>query len=116
MRPSWAELNAAGVCLQRTVALPATLHQLSIRHLALLSGGRLAFGMQYQGPIEDAVPLVGILALDGAVRLLDVPAHLASRVRQYIGSVATDATGRWLAASAPKGNVVMVWDADSGDF
>jgi hypothetical protein len=116
MQPSLALLDAADGSLQHAVALPGALHQLSIRHLALLSGGRLAFGMQYQGPIEDTVPLVGILAPDGAVRLLDVPAPLSSRVRQYIGSVATDASGRWLAASAPKGNLVMVWDADSGGF
>ena len=116
MQPSLALLDAADGSLQRTATLPAALHQLSIRHLALLSDGRLAFGMQYQGPIEDAVSLVGILAPDGAVRLLDVPAHLAFRVRQYIGSVASDASGRWLAASAPRGNLVMVWDADSGAF
>ena len=38
------------------------------------------------------------------------------RVRQYIGSVAADASGRWLAASAPRGNVVLFWDAETGVF
>jgi hypothetical protein len=116
MQPSLALLDAADGSLQRATALPAELHQLSIRHLAAPSHGRLAFGMQYQGPLEDDVPLVGILAPDAAVQLLELPAGLGSRVRQYIGSVAADASGRWLAASAPRGNVVMVWDAESGAF
>jgi uncharacterized protein len=116
MHPSLALIDAADGSLRRQVQLPAELHQLSIRHLALLSGRRLAFGMQYQGPLEDDMPLVGILAPDGAVRLLEMPAEFGARVRQYIGSVAADAGGRWLAASAPRGNVVLVWDGQTGVF
>jgi hypothetical protein len=116
MQPSLALIDAADGSLRRAVQLPAELHQLSIRHLAGLSGGRLAFGMQYQGPLEDDMPLVGILAPDGSVRLLEMPEQFGARVRQYIGSVAVDAGGRWLAASAPRGNVVLVWDADTGTF
>jgi hypothetical protein len=116
MQPSLALLDAADGSLQRQVQLPAELHQLSIRHLAVLSGRRLAFGMQYQGPLEDDVPLVGILAPDASVQLLTLPDELGSRVRQYIGSVAADASGRWLAASAPRGNVVLFWDTEAGAF
>jgi len=116
MQPSLALIDAADGSLHRQVQLPAELHQLSIRHLAVLSGRRIAFGMQYQGPLEDDVPLVGILAPDGSVRLLEMPAQFGSRVRQYIGSVAADASGRWLAASAPRGNVVLFWDAEAGAF
>jgi hypothetical protein len=116
MQPSLALIDAADGSLRRQVQLPAELHQLSIRHLAALSGRRLAFGMQYQGPLEDDVPLVGLLAPDGAVGLLEMPAEFAARVRQYIGSVAADASGRWLAASAPRGNVVLFWDAETSVF
>jgi hypothetical protein len=116
MRPSLALIDAADGSLQRQVQLSPELHQLSIRHLAALSGGRLAFGMQYQGSPADDVPLVGILAADGTVRLLDMPEAYAARGRQYIGSVAADASGRWLAASAPRGNVVLFWDAETGAF
>jgi uncharacterized protein len=116
MQPSLALIDAADGSLRRAAQLPAELHQLSIRHLAALSGRRLAFGMQYQGPLVDDVALVGILAPDGAVQLLEMPAKFGSRVRQYIGSVAADASGRWLAASAPRGNVVLFWDAEAGVF
>ena len=116
MQPSLALIDAADGSLQRQVRLSPELHQLSIRHLALLSGGAVAFGMQYQGSPADDVPLVGILAADGGVRLLDMPEEYATRVRQYIGSVAADASGRWLAASAPRGNVVLFWDSESGAF
>ena len=116
MQPSLALIDVADGSLRRTVRLPAELHQLSIRHLAALSGRRLAFGMQYQGPPEDDVSLVGILAADGSVQLLEMPLEFRQRVRQYIGSVAADASGRWLAASAPRGNVVLFWDTEVGVF
>jgi hypothetical protein len=116
MQPSLALIDVADGSLRRAAQLPAEVHQLSIRHLAELSGRRLAFGMQYQGPPVDDVPLVGILAPDGSVQLLEMPAEFGSRVRQYIGSVAADAGGRWLAASAPRGNAVLFWDADAGVF
>ena len=116
MQPSLALIDAADGSLRRQVQLPAELHQLSIRHLAVLSGRRVAFGMQYQGPLEDDVPLVGILTPGGAVDLLEVPAEFGARVRQYVGSVAADASGRWLAASAPRGNLVLFWDAATSAF
>lgn len=116
MQPSLALIDTVDGSLRYQVQLAPELHQLSIRHLAVLSGRRLAFGMQYQGPLEDDVPLIGIMAPDGPVRLLDMPDEFGSRVRQYIGSVATDASGRWLAASAPRGNVVLIWDSETGAF
>ena len=116
MQPSLALIDATDGSLQHAIQLPAELHQLSIRHLALLSGRRVAFGMQYQGPLVDDVPLVGILAPDGSVRLLDMPDGLGPRSRQYIGSVAADASGRWLATSAPRGNVILFWDTEAGAF
>ena len=116
MQPSLALIDAGDGVLQHAARLPAELHQLSIRHLAGLSGQRLAFGMQYQGPLVDDVPLVGVLAPDGAVQLLELPEAFGSRTRQYIGSVAADASGRWLAASAPRGGVVLVWDSEAGAF
>jgi len=116
MQPSLALIDAGDGSLRHETGLSAELHQLSIRHLAVLSQGRLAFGMQYQGPLEDDVPLVGILSPDGSLRLLDMPAEFGPRVRQYIGSVTADASGRWLAASAPRGNLVLFWDAGTGAF
>jgi hypothetical protein len=47
MQPSLVLIDAADGSLREAVQLPAALHQLSIRHLAALSGRRLAFGMQY---------------------------------------------------------------------
>jgi hypothetical protein len=116
MQPSLALIDPADGALRHEARLSAELHQLSIRHLAALSDRRLAFGMQYQGPLEDDVPLVGIRTPDGSVRLLEMPLEFGARVRQYIGSVAADASGRWLAASAPRGNVVLFWDAESAVF
>ena len=116
MQPSLALIDASDGSLQHAVHLSADLHQLSIRHLAVISGGRLAFGMQYQGPLVDDVPLAGIVDPDGSVRLLGMPDEFQSRTQQYIGSVTADASGRWLAASAPRGGIVLVWEAETGAF
>lgn len=115
MQPSLVLVDVAAGALLRLVTLPAELHKLSIRHLAVLAGGRLAFGMQYQGSLEDDVPLVGILEPDGSVRFLDMPSEIGARLQGYIGSVAADAGGRFLAASAPRGNCVLLWDGATGD-
>jgi hypothetical protein len=116
MHSSLALIDAADGGLHRLITLPNHLHQLSIRHLAALHGDRLALGMQWQGSLEDDVPLVGIVGPGGEVRFLDLPEEIAGRPLGYVGSVAADAGGRWLAASAPRGNCVLFWDGDSCAF
>ena len=37
-------------------------------------------------------------------------------MRHYTGSVAFDARGTVLAATSPRGHVVTLWDAGTGDF
>jgi len=41
------------------VSLPASLHQLSIRHMAESADGTIWFGGQYEGAATDTVDLVG---------------------------------------------------------
>lgn len=94
----------------RRLVLPSELHQLSIRHLAVAADGTVGFGMQYEGPADHVVPLAGSWTPDGTVDLLIQEAAGPAATRNYAGDLAIDATGRYLAASFPRGGRVGVWD------
>ncbi len=114
MEPSLAVVDpATGESLRRLV-LPRDLHQLSIRHLAVASDGTIGFGMQHEGPPDRAVPLAGTWAPDGTVTLLPQDTAPPAVTRNYVGDLAIDAAGRYLAASFPRGSGVGVWDLRTG--
>jgi hypothetical protein len=69
--------------------------------------------MQYEGSKRDRVPLVGIHD-GGDIRLLEAPGAIERRMRHYAGSVAFDQSGRLLAVSCPRGNLITFWDARQG--
>lgn len=110
MQPSLAVIDPRNGEAARRLVLPRELHQLSIRHLALGPDGTIGFGMQYEGPAGDPVPLAGTWAPDGSVALLPQDHAAPADTRNYVGDLAIDATGRFLAASFPRGNRVGVWD------
>ncbi|MGI9435294.1 MAG: DUF1513 domain-containing protein [Geminicoccaceae bacterium] len=89
--------------------LPAEQHKLSIRHLAILSDGRLALAMQYEGSKRDNVPLVA-LADGSSIQPLLAPDMIQRQMRHYAGSVAVDRSGQLIAISAPRGGLVTFWD------
>ena len=91
--------------------LDSALHRLGIRHLAVGRNGLVAAAMQYEGPRDDLVPLVALHA-GGPLRLLSAPPAELRAMKQYCGSVAFDSSGRFIAVSAPRGNLVTFWDAD----
>jgi hypothetical protein len=111
MRLSLAYLDLASGRLRDAFGLAPRLHRLSIRHLAVNRDGLVAVAVQYEGSGRDRVPLVG-LHDGGAIRLLDAPAAIERRMRQYAGSVAFDRSGRMLAVSCPRGNLITFWDAE----
>jgi len=114
MAPSLAYIDRRDGGLLKAVRLPAERHQLSIRHLAVGRDDTVAIAMQYEGPAGDRVPLVATHRRDGPVALFDGPAEVLRSMNHYCGSTAFDASGRVLAVSAPRGNVVTFWDAATG--
>jgi len=102
----------SGAVLLRHV-LPADLKSLSLRHIALAPDGEtIAFGMQDQ---DRSVlrPLMGVLRAGGGMELLPLPEGDAGALRFYIGSVAIDASGRYVAATSPKGGMIGLWSLNS---
>lgn len=117
MQPALAYFDTIdGRMLFRT-ALPATLHQLSIRHLDIAADGRTALCMQYEGPKRDRVPIAAVQSGDGPIQILDLPDHVASRTQNYAGSVRFDRSGCVVAATCPRGNMAVFWDlTEAGRF
>jgi hypothetical protein len=114
MRPSLAYIDARDGRLLERVALADSLHQLSIRHLALAADGTVWFGCQHMGPANERPPLVGRHRRGHAPDLFAGPDEVLRNCRNYIGSVAADPAGQIIATSSPVGNQVLYWDASSG--
>lgn len=111
MEPSLAYIDTrTGDVLERHVLAPS-LHQLSIRHLAVAAGDLVVFGCQYEGPAADFPPLLGFHRRGEAPVLVAAPGASHTRMKNYIGSVAADSAGGIIAASAPKGGLITFWDA-----
>ncbi len=105
----------SGAILKRH-ELPSDMKSLSLRHMTLaLDGETIAFGMQDQDRSEMR-PLMGRLRVGGGIELLPLPTEDEGRLRGYIGSVAVDSSGRYVAATSPKGGVVGLWSLMDGNW
>lgn len=115
MQPSLDYFDARDGSPLTSARLPETLHQLSIRHLAVGHDGTVAVALQYEGPSADLVPLV-CLHRPGAAALepIGLPDTVLRDLRNYCGSAAVDAEGKVLAVSSPRGGISVFWDLDTG--
>jgi hypothetical protein len=108
------EVDPRSGAVLRRHELPADMKSLSLRHMALAPDGEtIAFGMQDQDRSE-ARSLMGCLRVGGGIELLPLPAEDEGCLRSYIGSVAIDRSGRFAAATSPKGGVVGLWSLADG--
>ena len=109
MAPSLTYVDSVDGTLLAEHRLPAELHRLSIRHLAVAPDDRVAVALQYEGPRGDLVPLVGLQRGDRAIALLAAPPAVQRAMRNYCGSACLDSAGRVLGVSSPRGNVATFW-------
>ncbi|GAB4392369.1 MAG: DUF1513 domain-containing protein [Kiloniellaceae bacterium] len=109
MQPSLAYIDSESGALLHEHRLAPDLHQLSIRHLAVTPDDRIGFVMQYEGPRNRLVPLVGLHRGEEDIVLPDAGPTVLRGMRQYCGSAALEASGEVLAASAPRGGRVTFW-------
>lgn len=107
---SWLDIQTGQVL--RSERLPN--HQLSIRHVANLPGGRVGVALQYEGPSTDDVPLAAIAGAQSGLTTLAAPATDWRAWNQYAESVGVDLSGRYMAVTGPRGSVFGVWDAQHG--
>lgn len=126
MAPSLCYIDRYSGRLLRKHLLNHTLHQLSIRHLAISRDNTVAIAMQYEGPAGDLVPLValcrarriirGAQCHDSLLHLLEGPPDVLRSMKRYCGSVCFDSSARIIAVSAPRGNLVTFWGVDAGAY
>jgi hypothetical protein len=116
MQPSLIYVDVETGDLLEEQRLAPTLHQLSIRHLAVAENDTVVFGCQYRGPEEDQPPLIGFHRRGEQPVIVPATATTQAAMRNYIGSVTADASGGIIAASAPKRGIVTYWDVASRRF
>lgn len=95
-------------------ALSPALRSLSIRHMAPSPDGtRVAFGMQDKKK-DVWRPLVGVIDDTGRVELFDAPKDDPDALKSYVGSVAIDTTGTYVAVTSPHGGRIEAWTLKDG--
>ncbi len=116
MEPSLVYMDAFTGELQEQQMLNAQYHQASIRHIDQNAAGQIVIGMQYEGEPFDRVPLLALHEQGKPLQLLWAPEPQQGQMKQYVGSVRYDHSGRFFAASSPRGNMISFWDAHSGEM
>ena len=115
MEPSLAYVDSSnGELKAHWVPPPGRKCKLSIRHLAIRRDGLVAYACQDQGPINDAIPLIGLHRPNWHKPILfNAPHSNYAAMNGYCGSLAWDTSEQVLAVSSPRGNIVTFWNARS---
>ncbi len=114
MRPSLAYVDRHSGKLLEQRFLPEQFHQSSIRHLDVSTDGAVVLGMQFEGDAFTNAPLVATHARGQQLQLLMAPEEIQSQLKQYVGAIRFDTSGRYAAASCPRGNQLTIWDTHTG--
>ncbi|MGD9507609.1 MAG: DUF1513 domain-containing protein [Geminicoccaceae bacterium] len=113
MQPSLNLVELASGALLQEERLPERLRHLSIRHLDQNGEGVIATGLQWEGDRAELVPLVALDRGSG-LETLEIPEATLRLLAGYVGSISFDRSGRFIAASCPRGNHIAFWHADGG--
>lgn len=115
MEPSLVLIDAKDGRLLSQHSLPRELHKLSIRHLAVNQAGTIGVALQYQGAGEDLPPLV-FTVKHAKLKLLSINKSILGRMNNYCGSIVMDRTGKIMAVSCPRGDLVTFWQTETGSM
>ncbi|MEM1198786.1 MAG: DUF1513 domain-containing protein [Pseudomonadota bacterium] len=111
MAPSLVLVDSRDGTLRAEHAPPRELHKVSLRHLSANQHGQLFAAAQFEGVPEEAPPLLASLGADG-LQFHAAPAAVQKSMKNYCGAVSFDATGRHIAVSCPRGNLITIWSQD----
>ncbi|MEI6895403.1 MAG: DUF1513 domain-containing protein [Colwellia sp.] len=90
--------------------------QLSIRHLAVSSAGKVVAGLQYQGAATDEVPLAISHHGEAQLSLLKADNKTWRSMKHYTASVCINSQNNTVAITCPKANLLTYWRLDSDEF
>jgi hypothetical protein len=113
MKPSYILVDRLTGDLSEKHELPPELHQLSIRHMDTDETGAVWFGCQHEGPATERPALIGRAVRGKDLQLVEMPEHVLSGFRNYIGSVAANRDAGTVAVTSPQGNSFAVIEAAS---
>ena len=116
MQPSLAYIDTRTGDLLERHELPAALHQLSIRHLAVGANATVLFGCQFNGPGWQTQNIVGRHRRGQPIELLALPDDVTLAMRNYVASLCVDPTGETAVIAAPRGGLAVVVDVRSGRY
>lgn len=116
MRPSLVYLHLLTGELIEKVSLPQHLHQLSIRHIDINEKDCVVIAMQYQGDTTDQVPLIATHQSGEEIKFLSAPVNSYLAMKHYCGSISYDTSGRFAAATSPRGDRFTLWDTLKGSI
>ena len=91
-------------------------HFLGMRHLSVSPDGTVAVAIQNEGPVDVATPLLAIHRPGEDLRLLHAPESVLRSMNHFGLSVCMDPQTSIVGLTCPKGNVVVFWDAKSGEY
>ncbi len=114
MQPNITWIERDGGTHVATHALPDDYHQLSLRHLAMGSDGKLWIGGQYQGARSDNVPLIASAGPGDPLEFTYLPDDLNARLSGYVGAMAASEDGSRIVATSLVGGAAVVLDAAGG--
>jgi hypothetical protein len=106
---SYFRLNGGVLMDQYAISEP----QLSLRHICVNKNNQVAVACQYQGPNYHRKPLL-LFINDHQIDYLPCDPKVILQLNNYLGSVTFDISGRWVAASSPRGSRVVIWHLAKG--
>ena len=89
---------------------------LSIRHLAVGRDGRVGIALQYEGPQEDTVPLIGFQRPGEPIVLAAAPDTVLRGLNHYTASICLHPGIGMAAVTCPRGGQATLWDAEKARF
>lgn len=116
MQSSLAYIDTTSGDLIESHELPAALHQLSIRHLAVGVKETVLFGCQFNGPGWQTQNIVGRHWRGQPIELLALPDEVTLAMRNYVASLTVDPAGETAVITAPRGGLAVVVDVASGRY
>jgi hypothetical protein len=114
MDPSLVMLDARTGALIQKHRMPASLRQLSTRHLDIADNGRIWFACQWEGARNAAPPLAGWFSKGEDIALLSLPEETTARLANYVGAIAVNRRENLVGLTSPIGGAFVTLDAKSG--
>ncbi len=91
-------------------------HQLSIRHIDVSLDGRVAIGMQYEGPAKKMAPLVAFHRGEDQIATAKADVERYQSMNQYTGAVCSALDNDVTAVSCPRGGQVTFWNRSTSEY